>query len=1735
MKTTRVHQVLFLFLLCFTGISAAGEAVWIEGEDVHEKPAPMKKKQGIEALPGAGAGWSVGGWGHKGVVSNDSMLNVNLTARQVETYLPDEGMVFGYRFVAASTAEYEVWARIGFERVRSPFQWRLDGGAWRTVQPTDATINIREVSRWCELAWYKLTSKHLSEGNHTLEFRLRALKKGDRTDRILFLLDAVCIASPSFTPCGKWNPNVDHRTAKDREAEKTVFGISVPSASSAPARTELNGLWQYAPWEETQFPISEKTRTEPVTELPQDLEQLRWFAFTVPNAREALFPPDVFAHRYLLRCRLRFPEAASKKSVVLDVQRSNLIVSVFVNGSYAGGTDVFHTAWQMDLTRHVVPGEVNELVLCIKDSYYSLNPAWSKDAQNSGLGNRHFWNIPLSMLNDNMGVCELHDYPVAADPRSGILEPAAVEVAGAVSTSDVFIKPDVADKKLELELTLANFRKNRTVTVQNKVVPYNDGKGGEAVLVFPKQTVTIPQGRSSTLALSKQWNNPHLWWPDDPHLYVLETTIADENGVLETRRTRFGFRQWDWSTHMFRLNGVKWPLWADLSVHGKDPRTQVAASKKSHQNNMRYWHQGGLGRMTRREALAYFDKTGMIVRSSGTFDGQRANYGALFKKRAGTPDGERFWSNWRRQLAAWVKEERNHPCVVIWSLENEIIYINANNLGQLAETEKEIAEAGRMVLSIDPTRPVMVDGGNCLTIDAMPVNGAHYTEKANKSFRDFPDAAYDRELFYRGRFRSWPFIRNKPIFQGEVYFAAGYDPADFAAIGGASCYIGVSHTAAARSLWAKILSEGWRWSEVAAWQFWMGAAADHDYWNSWSPVALLSRQWNWSWGERQPVERHLRLFNNTHLSSPITCSWKLLLDGKTVAGDSAEFTVAAGEAKDWTVRFQTPEVAERTEGTFELTALRGGKVVFSDREEVSLLAEESLASPPSDVSICVYDPEETITGWFKKRVIPFVSVSKYGSSFSGAEVIVIGRNALTPDRSTDSYLLSLAAEGRRIIVLEQAYPLSFDALPADLQPTTFDGRIAFAEDLSHPAMHGLKQKDFFTWGHDHVCYVNAYKKGTKGGRSLVQCDEGLGYTALFESKVNDGVLVLCQLAVGEKINTVAAASQLFNNLLCYAAKYRVVKRQVATVLPQGDPRSKLLEDLDVKSEQLTDPRKAFEMQEGILVVDATPANLKTLAASKKKVEEFCSRGNYLMLWNVEPDGLRAFNELVECNHVLRPFSRERVVLAFPRDPLAAGLTLRDVVMKSTEKIWNWRSDRWFSDTIFTHIVDHTDIAPFCTFPTSKEMGKGPGPVNNDHIPRNMVNGFTSDDGWVYTYTTIIAEGHKTKFTLALPKEEELVSLKMRPSKLYDPLTKVKIYFDDDPEPSVAEIPVFDNPRTVDIPIEGKKARRITLEMAGWEKRSERDIVVIDNLWLQVKRSGNYLDRVHSLLNIGGLMRYRIGKGAIVLNQLYIPQREANPENAQKKGTIVKTLLANMGAVFTGSETKVARRHFRYRPVTFPDNAFNVFVDLVHKPGWFTEGWRFSEDSVLEGTDLSSLPVGEQEFAGVPYVLSDFKTSPLPSAIVASGREGVEGGKRRVSGLSVGMKADRLFFLHTYNSSYRVKQWLESRERAKSRNRQLPKPLSVASYGVQYDDGTTGKVDVIYEDGIGDWNCRTPRPFQNAHLAYVGKAKTGSSVSVWSMPWDNPHPEKEIASISVETNAGCGSIALFAVAVAEKVE
>jgi len=1643
------------FADCRRTFSAAAEPadfVWLEGE----QPTSANVKANLA------------GWGHAEFLSNGKWLSLSIDAAKVDAEVPGDGALLQYAFTIAKDARYEVWSRIGFEFARSPFAWRIDGGDWATVGPEELTCDLMEIDFWCEVAWLKLGERQLAKGQHKLEIKLPKTKddKG-KTARILYACDAICLCAGSFAPNSKFPPNADGRDEKDRQAAGKLFALPEPAAAAARASLPLAGLWEVCRHDE-QMPGE---TAAPIAGFPK---QPHWKAIEVPGDKNTLRPDLLFAHRLWYRTRVSVPASCAGRSFHLVFPQNNLNTTVYVNGVFCGFNKNPFARFEIDVTKGIKPGN-NEIWVGIKDAWYgySANPQ-------KPLKLRRKFNLPLKFSHD--GFQDLA-YPIWNHFQSGILVAPEFVVAGPVKAADVFCKPSVVRKELAVDVTLRNTTaQNAAGEVLCEAVDVKTGKVEKALATRP---FSLAAGAEQTVQVVGKWENPKLWWPDEPNLYLLRTTVKIGGKPVDISETTFGFREWTTDGKNFKLNGVVWHGWADCFT-AKDPQEWIAFYRKTNQRMMRFWGTKWLN-LPPDEALDFFDRHGVVVRRSGILDGEAIGYMAIendpdFKKESEVKMD--LMRNWRDQVVAQVKGERNHPAVMIWSIENEWLYINCINLygGLMDQFEAEVLKVSDAVRAADPTRPTMTDGGGANKDNAMPVCGNHYVFQ---DYPRYPDLAYDANPTGGGRGR-WMWDQRQPRFVGEDYFANGINPFDYAYFGGEETFQGKAQSHRAAGIIYRMLTEGYRWAEYGAWHFWMGQNEALDQYGSNAPVAVFCRQWDWTFASGAKVKRTLRIFNDSRFDDPILLRLSFTVDGKKLAEETTKHNVAPGGSRELEITLEMPRVADRAEGELLLMLAAKNTKVFHDSKAVSVINTDPAGKKPAGIAglqakdLLVFDPHGSVVKFLRRNGVPFTPLADLKSIPDAGKVLVIGKDAIRQAESDSSRFQAYAAAGRGVIVLEQQTPLRYQALPADVEPAANEGRTAFAEDLEHPVFAGLSQKDFFTWAGDHVVYRNAYRKPTHGGKSLVQCDNRLQNTALCEVPAGKGLLLVSQLVIGEKLADSAAAQRLLTNLLNYAATYKLEFRPVAVCTRDINPfLARELEAIKLQYATAGDPLSALQGP-GVktAIIPASPANLKVLSANLPKVNQFMESGGQIVFHDLTPEGLADYNKIVGFEHMIRPFWRERVGFPPQRNPLTAGLTTGDIVMRSGERIFGWTSDEYVASDIFTYVIDYDDVAPFARFP-------------NEFI-KNMVNGMVSADAWKYIVNVPVPESGPLEWVLSLPKEQEIVQMDWIGNTFYYPVTKVQLIFDGK-EDTAATFATKPNNDLQVFPVDPpRKGKDITLRLAEWEKvPDKRAVTGLDNLWLRAKRPPEFRKNVRPLLSIGAMMQYVRGPGGVVLCNLRFQQHEAVPENAVKKRTILATILRNLKAPFAEGKSIIAGAGLHYEPLDISKQC-NQYRD---ERGWFGD----------KNFTFKGLPTGKQTFAGVPFQIYEFPTSPVPTVIML-GAPGVPNKPpEAVRGIPVGRKADALFFLHTARIDARMSQQ-DIKEKKK---------YEMLRYVVTYADGQSVSVPIYAEIDIDDYRQKEPRPIPGAQLAWI-RPFEGSDLSAvaYAKQWNNPRPDVEIKSIDM---------------------
>jgi len=1486
--------------VCNIGL-AAPDCVWLEAEDYakcnfsHFEKSSMGKP---ELLSG-------GEWIMRGIGSDE-----------IAKLVPAEGIRLQYEFDAQQPGSRRLWARVGWFRARAAFQWRIDEGPWSQVPADYPTTNLMEMGFFCEVSWADLGQVDLAKGGHALELRYPKVTEADK--RMLVALDCFALVSGKFTPEGPFKPGETYGEQADRQAAEHAF--SLPAATGCQrSSVELTGAWQVARYDD---PNMDAETYEPVADLPSAAEYpLRWMAFDVPG-NPWKTPPLVFGHRLIYRTRVSVPDDHAGRGFKLHFSGTNWIVSVFINGQLAGTHRGVWVPWDLDVTEHVRPGQVNEIAVAVKGTYYAQDP--------KGLGKKNTLMAmrarPLNRKDWTRWVAPI--YPSTKGDGDGyvygIVNPVTLVSTGPVYTTDVFVKPSVEKKRLAAEITLRNSTaKPQQVRVACEAV---HDRSAEVEKALAPVEITLPPDQEKTITIAGDWRNPKLWWPrPNPDLYQLRTTVSLDGKPVDVHEQLFGFREVTIKGTGVYINGVRRNFWNWVDVHAKlikKPEEWAEAFHQEKNRFMRFSHGRRITQTlpTREKRLEFYDRAGIPGRLCTMIDGMFISYnlGNRLRDAGGDPllvPNKPVWENFREHMAQVAKAYRNHPSVIMYQVENELVYINGMNIygGYMDEIERlmgEVCAAGR---AIDPTRPYTVGGGGDLG-GRLEINSPHYPHAA---FDYYPENAYTLD-HYATKIQRWPWDRSKPWIVGESCFAN--ELAFGAYVAGDDVFRSVEAARRGKAKWLRMLYGGYRWAGVAGFFPWDNLWQFDDSKKMFSDLCVIPRrQTSRLYGGRKN-RLLLKVMNDTLSDKPVTLEWSykihriedpskpISLENRartTVTHDKVNLQIEPGFGKEHTLEIHAGDVDKRVEGVLTLKLSQEGAEGYVDRRIVPVLPPvESLSVKPP---VYVFDRGGIVAKYLEQRNAQPRTVAGLKELDAKTGLLIVGPDTLTPAEAYGPELLKFAARGGRVVCLEQETPPAGAALPAPMKTTGQFGGYAHPQALGTPIFRDLGKEDLIDWAAGHPTYKNVYRKPTEGGRSLAECGGALESSPLVEVPCGKGVMYLCQLRVAGNLGVDPAADVLLRNLLRVADAYRPASGVAAIHSPDDPLLVDKVNQTGVLVETVDDLKTALDAGKyRVLIVDASKANLERLLKLTGAIDGYTTAGGSIMLCGLEPGGTAAFNKLVGGDFLLRPFRVENVTLENPQHPLAATLGNRDVALHSPQVIMHGRY--WMSGNTFSHVIDcNRDFAPFTLPPEAPDDPFVYKPTFDDKDPYNFVNGMLNNASWRYIRQIWVPEDGHTVLTFRLRRPAELETIKIFNNENYWTIEDLDVVLDDDRDrPIRMTLPDAADPASVTLPEPRKVERTITLIVRTWRQRpisrTELRLVGIDNVqFLRPASSGARPVDVDSaaspgtaLDSVGGLVTFRRGRGWIVLNQLKWIDEEPRKENAAKKLRILGVMLANMG-------------------------------------------------------------------------------------------------------------------------------------------------------------------------------------------------------------------------------------------------
>jgi hypothetical protein len=941
----------------------------------------------------------------------------------------------------------------------------------------------------------------------------------------------------------------------------------------------LNGTWDFMP------AGSGGTATPPADGTWSDIPVPAEWNMTAGNFATAWGAYDLFetpagwdsVDVAWYRRTVDVPASQRGQRIVLRFEAVNFAATVFFNGTrvttHQGGLLPF----EADVTDQVTWGGTNTLHVLVESGSTAAAASDGWHYPNGSWWGQTCWGI-------------WQDVWLLARP--------------AVYVEDSYVVTSVTGKRLTVTTTLAN----AGTTAASVYVSHDVRDGGRTVLSSGDTQVSVPAGGTATVTFARPWASPRLWSPDDPHLYQLSVTTRPVAGTTrpaagqqpgapagDTYGVRFGFREVAVDGAGILLNGAPVMLRGDAwhymgsAENSRAYATEWFALVKAAGVNYLRLH-----------AMPYppvfydvADEMGLLIVAESGIYGSSGNY-AL--------NAADFWDNCATHLTARVLRDRNHPSVIAWSAENEMLAAFGHSWAAKVAALKPVASA------LDTTRPIYFEGDGD-PAGAGDLESTHYPWEITTSNTAIPESAY---ALAPGGANAGFWDRKKPMLIGEfssMYYAT---PAQVSAVGGPATYAGLAGLYAAHALIVGAQIEGFRYAGatgVSPWNtVWYGmwhlpfdpakerlpapatgprlrqvgryaTTLNPGFQPSlprWTPNpihdrvaqvmpgtaarALDYRTHAWGGGTltRTYAVYHETGTQQAGTTATVTVGWELKVPGTRGGQAARPVSVPPDGHADVTFGIPVPAVKNTAAGTLTVSVSDGHRVLYQDTVPLTVYppAAARRTTRAALSAVVVETGGSTATSDALTALgVDVTSVTDLATLPAGQQILVLGEGA-TVNATSDQVtaLTSFVQSGGVVLSLAQR------ALPALLPwPVLAAGSpqtIAHIAAPHHPVLAGIGADDLRWWNTDNELVVSSalVKPGYGSFTSIADAGPGLATSALGEAPYGSGTYLFCQFPVIAAAAAEPVAAVLLRNIVDYlAAREPAPRGRLGVVSPSGSP------------------------------------------------------------------------------------------------------------------------------------------------------------------------------------------------------------------------------------------------------------------------------------------------------------------------------------------------------------------------------------------------------------------------------------------------------------------------------------------------------------------------------------------------------------------------------------------------------
>ena len=439
--------------------------------------------------------------------------------------------------------------------------------------------------------------------------------------------------------------------------------IQLPALTAGVAQpvVSLNGAWKFHP-------------RPPAGFWKPQVSKDAWRAWRVPGCTFARGWELAEGAEYAFHTDVAVPADFAGQRVFLRFDGVTGQARVWIDGQFARGHYGGFTTWYCEITDRVTAGQAFGLTVGVTD-------------------------VPSELSGFNLGGIIRDVHMAAVPPICFHRVHVDCRVPADLRAAEVKVQVEVtphADQDVQLRAEL------------------RDPTGARVAL---DEAAWDPALRGQTrVARTLSLAEPALWDAEHPRLYDLELRLESPQGILEAVHQRFGVRRLEVQGQKLLVNGRAVKL-RGVNRHDAHPATGRTVTPEQVATDVRLLRDANVNFIRtshyppREDLLERCDEYGLYVEDETAV-------AFVYQAIRPTQNDPAFTAAYMDQFAEMIERDRNHPCVILWSLANEC-YWGSN-----------FRHAHAYARQADPSRPVIFSYPNTMPEGTPPCDvwSLHYAD-----------------------------------------------------------------------------------------------------------------------------------------------------------------------------------------------------------------------------------------------------------------------------------------------------------------------------------------------------------------------------------------------------------------------------------------------------------------------------------------------------------------------------------------------------------------------------------------------------------------------------------------------------------------------------------------------------------------------------------------------------------------------------------------------------------------------------------------------------------------------------------------------------------------------------------------------------------------------------------------------------------------------------------------------